>query len=95
MSECWNKCAEKRPTFGKILNDLSRIYNNLDYLDQSKNVIPIFDETYFSDVSNFKICSMSSFIKRSNCSEFDEGFSDVFSETPESSLNRENKSLIN
>lgn len=95
MSECWNKCAEKRPTFEKVLIDLSRIYNNLDYLDQSKNVIPIFDENYFNDVSNFKICSMSSFIKRSHCSEFDEGFSDVFSETPENSLNRENKSLIN
>ncbi|RNA40848.1 proto-oncogene tyrosine- kinase [Brachionus plicatilis] len=95
MINCWQSCSGKRPTFGKISNDLNKIYSKSDYLNQSKNVIPIFDETYLNDNPNLKICPIASFIKRSNCSEFDEGFSDVFSETPESSLNRENKSLIN
>lgn len=95
MIKCWQSCAEERPTFAKIASDLGKIYNNLDDLNESINVIPIFDETNISGISNLKIGSMSSFIKRSNCSEFDEGFSDVFSETPESSLNKENKSLIN
>ncbi|CAF0831769.1 unnamed protein product [Brachionus calyciflorus] len=96
MMSCWNKLSEKRPSFEEIFNYLVLIYQDKLNLDKNNNVIPIFDETYFSEISNFKISPNGSLKKVSNSSEFnDEGFSDLFSETHESSFNKENKSLIN
>ena len=92
MINCWQKQSEKRPKFQEIFNNLNILYGK--NLDKFKHVIPIFDGTYFNEISNFKIGLRNSLKKRSNCSEFDEGYSDVFSETHESSFNRENRSLI-